>query len=697
MKNNNFFNRELSWLEFNQRVLEEVTYAQHPLFERLNFAAIVYSNLDEFFMNRVASVQDQIEAGLETRDPSGYTAAELMEKISRRVHCMMAELYEKYNEDLRSDLKKERIRLLKTGELNTEQQAYLDDYFERIIFPVLTPMVVDSGRPFPLVLDKSLNIALLVGDSNNQENHYFATVQVPAVLDRVLEVSSGTSSKTLILLEEVIKSKLQRIFTGYQILAVACYRITRNAGLDINEEGAEDLLEAIEASLKQRKWGAAIRLEIENEMDDGILDILMDELEIDTQEVYRIPGPLDLNFLKKIASLKGRERLRYAAIEPVLHKAFLKQEDIFTVIRSQDVLLHHPYHSFAPVIQLVQKAAEDPQVLAIKQTLYRVSEHSSIVEALAQAAENGKQVTVMVELKARFDERNNIQWARRLEKAGCHVIYGFAGLKTHCKVLLVVRREEDGIRRYVHLSTGNYNDATAHLYTDIGLFTANPYFGMDASNLFNMLSGLSQPLDMHRFVVAPYELREKMLKLIAREKSHAEKGKKALIIAKMNSLVDRDVIEALYAASGAGVEIKLLVRGICCLVPNLPGVSEHITVTSIVGRFLEHSRIFYFYNDGSEAIYLSSADIMERNLNRRIEVMFPIDDEKMQQEVKRILEISLNDTEKARVMTEDGTYLRAAGKSKQKVNSQSLFYEETQREHLPKSERSKENGRKRKS
>ncbi len=694
MKENIFLNRDLSWLEFNQRVLEEVAYAQHPLFERLNFASIVCSNVDEFFMNRVASVQDQIEAGLETRDFSGLTATELMEKISQRAHLMLAELYEKYNTSLLGELQKERIGLLITGELKAEQQAYLDDYFTRIIFPVLTPMVVDSGRPFPLVLDKSLNIALLVGDSEHQENYHFATVQVPSVLDRVLEVHSSSNAKMLILLEEVIKSKLQKIFTGYQVLAKACYRITRNAGLDINEEGAEDLLEAIEASLKQRKWGAAIRLEIEHEMDDRILDILMDELEIDTQQVYRITGPLDLNFLKKITLLKGRDRLRYPAIEPVIHKAFLHQEDIFTVIRNQDVLLHHPYNSFAPVVQLVQQAAEDPQVLAIKQTLYRVSENSSIVEALAQAAENGKQVTVMVELKARFDERNNIQWARRLEKAGCHVIYGFAGLKTHCKVLLVVRREEDGIRRYVHLSTGNYNDVTARLYTDIGLFTTNPYFGMDASNLFNMLSGLSKPLDMYRFIIAPYGLREKMLKLIRREKNHADKGKKALIIAKMNSLVDQQIIEALYEASGAGVEIKLLVRGTCCLRPGLPGISEHISVTSIVGRFLEHSRIYYFYNDGSEAIYLSSADMMTRNLNRRIEVMFPVDEENIQREVKRILDISLSDTEKARVQSADGTYSKTAGKGKHKANSQELFYEETQREHLTKKERIKENGRK---
>ena len=693
MKENNFFNRDLSWLEFNQRVLEEVTYTQHPLFERLNFAAIVCSNLDEFFMNRVASVQDQVEAGLEIRDPSGLTAAKLIGKISQRSHIMMNELYDKYNHSLLSDLKKEKIELHKTNGLKAEQQAYLDEYFERIIFPVLTPMVVDSRRPFPLVLDKSLNIALLVGDNANQEKYHFATVQVPAVLDRVIEVPSGSNTATLILLEEIIKSKLERIFTGYQILAGACYRITRNAGLNIDEEGAEDLLEAIETSLKQRKWGAAIRLEIEQEMDDRILEILMDELEIDAQQVYRIPGPLDMNFLKKVASLKGYDHLRYPAIEPVPHKAFLHQQDIFSVIRNQDVLLYHPYHSFAPVIQLVQQSAEDPQVLAIKQTLYRVSENSSVVEALAQAAENGKQVTVMVELKARFDERNNINWARRLEKAGCHVIYGFSGLKAHCKVLLVVRREEDGIRRYVHLGTGNYNDVTARLYTDMGLFTANPYFGVDASNLFNMLSGLSQPLDMHRFIVAPYKLREKMLKLIEQEKNNAEKGNKALIVAKMNSLVDQQIIEALYKASAAGVKIKLLVRGTCCLRSNLPGVSEHIEVTSIVGRFLEHSRIYYFYNGGSETIYLSSADMMERNLNRRIEIMFPVDDEKIRREVKRALEISLSDTEKARVQLVNGIYTKANDKCKPKVNSQEMLYDEVVREHSPNNGGKKARGR----
>jgi polyphosphate kinase len=676
MEEKRFINRELSWLEFNKRVLEEVTYQHNPIFERLKFASIVSSNLDEFFMIRVASVHDQIQAGLKKVDPSGLSTKAIMNKISEGAHKLVEELYQKYNLSLIRGLKKEKICILKKKDLTAEQEQFLDEYFNKIIFPVLTPMAVDIGRPFPLVLNKSLNIAALVADYNNKKNYRFTTVQVPSVLERLIELPSSGNKRQFILLEEIIKMKLKKIFVGYHILAKANYRVTRNADLSINEEGAEDLLEVIEESLRQRKWGVAIRLEIEKGADSRILNRLLSELEISENQVYMIPGPIDLNFLKKISGLKGYEHLLYPLFKPASNRSLRDSESIFEEIRRGDILMHHPYHSFNPIIDLVKNAAEDPQVLAIKQTLYRVSDNSPIVEALVSAAENGKQVTVMVEIKARFDEQNNIQWAKRLETAGCHVIYGFAGLKTHCKILLIVRREEDEIVRYVHMSTGNYNEETASLYTDISLLTANAYFGIDASNLFNMLSGLSQPLDMNRICLAPYNLREKMMELIIRERDIASRGGKAKIIMKLNSLVDTDIIEALYLASQAGVIIDLIVRGICCLKPKIPNVSDNITVFSIVGRFLEHSRIFYFYNDGEEKIYLSSADLMERNLDRRIEVIFPIDDQILKLEVKRILNICLSDTEKSRTLLLDGTYKRNKGNGKNKVISQVLLYQE---------------------
>jgi polyphosphate kinase len=676
MEEKRFINRELSWLEFNKRVLEEVTYPHNPIFERLKFASIVSSNLDEFFMIRVASVHDQIQAGLKKVDPSGLSTKAIMNKISEGAHKLVEELYQKYNLSIVRGLKKEKISILKKKDLTADQEQFLDEYFDKIIFPVLTPMAVDIGRPFPLVLNKSLNIAVLVAAYNNKKNYRFTTVQVPSVLERLIELPSSGNKRQFILLEEIIKMKLKKIFVGYHILAKSNYRVTRNADLSINEEGAEDLLEVIEESLRQRKWGVAIRLEIEKGADSRILNRLLSELEISEDQIYMIPGPIDLNFLKKISGLKGYEHLLYPLLKPAPNRSLRDSENIFEEIRRGDILMHHPYHSFNPIIDLVKNAAEDPQVLAIKQTLYRVSDNSPIVEALVSAAENGKQVTVMVEIKARFDEQNNIQWAKRLETAGCHVIYGFAGLKTHCKILLIIRREEDEIIRYVHMSTGNYNEETASLYTDISLLTANAYFGIDASNLFNMLSGLSQPLDMNRICLAPYNLREKMMELIIRERYIASRGGKAKIIMKLNSLVDTDIIEALYLASQAGVIIDLIVRGICCLKPKIPNISDNITVFSIVGRFLEHSRIFYFYNEGEEKIYLSSADLMERNLDRRIEVIFPIDDQILKLEVKNILNICLSDTEKSRTLQLDGTYKRNKGNGKNKVISQGLLYQE---------------------
>ena len=533
-------------------------------------------------------------------------------------------------------------------------------------------MVVNQSSSFPLISNKSLNIAVLLRDNKNEE--IFATIKAPSVFDRLVKIPDEDGI-AFMFLEDIIKLNLDSLFSGHVIIDASCYSITRNADMTLDEEGAEDLLEAIEESLKQRKWGKAVRLEIEKGMDGKLLAILERELEILKEQEYEVNGQIDLTFLMKMGRIKGYEKLEYEPIKPQFPKQFLKYNSIFEAIAEKDILLHHPYESFDPIIELVKQAAVDPNVLAIKHTLYRVSGDSPIIEALVKAAELGKQVTVLVELKARFDESNNILWAKQLEQSGCHVIYGLVGLKTHCKILLVVRREEDGIKRYVHVGTGNYNDVTAKLYTDMGLFTANPYFGADASALFNMLSGNSKPTSLYKFSLAPVQLRDRFLQMILEEAENAKKGKKARIIVKINSLVDMEIIEALFEASTAGVKIDLIVRGICCLKPGITGVSENISVRSIVGRFLEHSRIFYFYNDGQEGIYLSSADWMTRNLDRRVELLFPIEDKKARNRIKDILEISLLDTEKARILNKDGIYTRIDRRGKDLINSQEAFYD----------------------
>lgn len=669
-----FINRELSSLAFNQRVLEEAQDKDNPLLERVKFAAIVSSNLDEFFMVRVAAVWDQLLAGLHDPDEAGLTPQQVWEQIALQVHAMMNDLYSCYVRSLKPGLKRESIQLTKGKKFTTEQKEYLDQYFQRTVYPVLTPMVVDSSRPFPLLSNRSLNIAVLLANQENSSETVFATVQVPAVLDRLVSVPSDDMKHCLVFLEEIIKENIQFLFAGHQILAMGCYRITRNADLSLDEEGAEDLLEAIEQSVRQRKWGEVIRLEYERGLDTRLLQYLTEELEVTEAGLYEINGPLDLSVLSKIGSLKDFEHLRYPLLRPQLPAAFHDAEDIFGVIAEQDILLHHPYQSFEPVVDLVQRAAEDPQVLAIKQVLYRVSGNSPIIAALARAAENGKQVTVLLELKARFDEENNISWAKQLEKAGCHVIYGIKGLKTHAKVLLIVRSEENGIKRYVHLGTGNYNDVTARLYVDLGMLTANAYVGADASALFNMLTGYSNLGQMYKMQVAPVSLRQRLVQLIRRETDLARKGRRAHIIIKVNSLLDKDMIDELYKASAAGVQIDLIVRSICCLLPEIPGVSDHIRVRSIVGRFLEHSRIFYFYNDGQEDIYLSSADLMTRNLDRRIEILFPIEEEQNRSKIKNILDAYLRDTVKARILKSNGQYCRVDKRGKVLFDCQEYFY-----------------------
>ena len=672
-------NRELSWLKFDHRVLNEARDKTIPLLERLKFVRITSSNLDEFFMVRVASLKDMVHAGYKKTDIAGMTAQEQLEAINKDTRALVELQYSTYNRSLVPLLSNHGIEILGTHEeLNQEQAEYVDHYFQENVYPVLTPMAVDASRPFPLIQNKSLNIAALLSKKDEKKGETeFATVQVPSVLSRIVQIPSAKEGvKTFLLLEQIIERNIQQLFLNYNVLCAYPYRIMRNADLSIDEDEAEDLLQEIQKQLKKRQWGEVIRLEVEEKIDKRLLQILKQDLHIAQEDIFKIGGPLDLTFLMKMYGLEGADDLRYAPYKPQRVPQITPGEDIFAVIRKGDVLLHHPYQTFDPVVDFIRQASVDPNVLAIKQTLYRVSGNSPIIASLAQAAENGKQVSVLVELKARFDEENNIVWAKKLEKAGCHVIYGLVGLKTHSKIALVVRREEDGIRRYVHLGTGNYNDSTAKLYTDLGIFTCSEAIGEDATAVFNMLSGYSEPLSWNKLVVAPIWLRKRFLKLIKREMKHAQEGKESFIKAKMNSLCDRDVIAALYEASAAGVKIELVVRGICCLKTGIPGISENITVHSIVGNFLEHSRIFWFHNDGQEEIYMGSADWMPRNLDRRVEIMFPVEDEQLMDQVRHVLETQLADNTKAHILKPDGTYEKVDKRGKKLVDSQQQFCEE---------------------
>ena len=687
-KPENFWNREISWLEFNYRVLSEAMDETIPLFERMKFLSITASNLDEFFMIRIASLKDMVHAGYKKRDIAGMTALEQLKALMPKTQQFIQLQYKTYRESLLPALQKEGLRLVDNHEqLTEEQKQYLDDIFKKDIYPVLTPMAVDSSRPFPLIRNKTLNIGALIVHHEKGEEPEFATVQVPDVLPRVIEIPSmNNEEKTAILLEEIIERNLQQLFLNCEILCAHPYRIIRNADLSIDEEEAADLLKEIEKKLKRRQWGEVIKLEVEESIDPQLLKILKKEFDVPEEAIYNIHGPLDLKFLMKVYGICGFEHLKYAEHIPQPLTTLNQEEDIFTQIKRKDILLHLPYDSFAPVVDFVKQAANDKNVLAIKQTLYRVSGQSPIVAALAKAAENGKQVTVLVELKARFDEENNINWAKALEKAGCHVIYGLIGLKTHSKITLVVRREEEGIKRYVHLGTGNYNDITAKLYTDMGILTANDSIGEDATAVFNMLSGYSEPSKWNHLLVAPIWLRDGFLRLIKREMANAKEGKKAHIIAKMNSLCDQKIIEALYEASCAGVKIELIIRGICCLKTGLPGISENISVRSIVGTFLEHSRIFYFYNDGEEEVYMGSADWMPRNLDKRVEIVFPVLDELLKKEVIEIVNVQLNDNLKAHVLKQDGSYEKLKPIDKKPLNSQEYFVKQAKKRNKMKQE-----------
>ena len=672
-------NRELSWLAFNERVLSEARDKTIPLFERLKFLSITASNLDEFFMIRVASLKDMVHAGYTKKDIAGMTPEEQIEEITKEVRGLVALQYSTYSRSLLPALKQNGLHVIQEHEALTKEEArYVDRYFRDNVYPVLTPMAVDSSRPFPLIRNKTLNIgALLQKKGEKNAELEFATVQVPSVLPRIVRLpDSEDGIKNVILLEEIIERNMQQLFLKYDIVSASPYRVMRNADLTIDEDEAADLLKEIQKQLKKRQWGEAIRLEVEEKIDKRLLKILSKELDIKDQALYKINGPLDLTFLMKMYGMEGFDNLKLPKHVPAQVKELPTDCNIFDEIRKGDILLHHPYQTFDPVVKFVKDAANDPKVLAIKQTLYRVSGNSPIIAALAQAAENGKQVSVLVELKARFDEENNIIWAKMLEKAGAHVIYGLVGLKTHSKITLVVRREEDGIRRYVHLGTGNYNDSTAKLYTDIGLLTCSAPIGEDATAVFNMLSGYSEPEGWNKLSLAPLWLKDRFLSLIGRETEHARNGGEGRIIAKMNSLCDRDVIMALYEASAAGVQIDLIVRGICCLKVGIPGVSENIRVRSIVGNFLEHSRIFYFYNNGQEEVFCASADWMPRNLEKRVEIMFPIEWEKLKEEVIHILDIELKDNVKAHVLQPDDTYEKVDRRGKAILSSQDYFVEE---------------------
>ena len=681
-----YTNRELSWIMFNSRILDEARDKSLPLFERLKFLSITASNLDEFFMVRVASLKDMVNAGYDKPDIAGMKPIEQLSAISRELHEFIAAQYRTYNRSLLPQLEQEGIHFVTAHEsLSPEEAAFVDRFFMENVYPVLTPMAVDSSRPFPLIRNKTLNIAALIKSKNapaegEEAEVEFATVQVPAVIPRIVRIPSEEQVK-VILLEEVIERNISRLFLNYDVICADPYRIERNAELDIDEEEAADLLNEIQKQLKMRQWGEVIKLETDEQMDPRLLKYLRKAMHVSEEDIYRIGGPLDLTFLMKVYGFEGFDALKIQGGRPRKHPQIDPELSIFDNIKKGDILLHHPYQSFDPVVDFVRQAANDPKVLAIKQTLYRVSGNSPIIAALARAAENGKQVTVLVELKARFDEEHNIIWARMLEKAGCHVLYGLRGLKTHSKITLVVRDEDEGICRYVHLATGNYNDSTAKLYTDCGILTCSRLIGEDATAVFNMLSGYSEPENWNRLSIAPLWLRNATLDLIDREMRLAQSGKQAYIIAKMNSLCDQEVIEHLYAASCAGVDIQLIIRGICCLKAGIPGVSENIHVRSIVGNYLEHARIFVFGNDGQEEIFMASADWMPRNLDKRVEIMFPVEDKMLKAQVRHIVDVQLADTLKARVMKMDGsgTYERVDRRGKVLLCAQDQFCDEAAR------------------
>ncbi len=676
----NFFNRELSWLEFNRRVLEEALNPELPLLDKVKFISIFSSNLDEFFMIRVSGLKGQIAANIIEPSLDGLTPIEQLKKVEKEVQPMVQKIIDFWKNEIVPELKKNKIYVCEFDELNENEQERLNDYFRKEIFPVLTPLAFDPGRPFPYISNLSLSLAVLVRKPNGEK--HFARVKVPSILPRLMPINditnndkqkrNGNGSTKYIWLGSLIKRNLHLLFPSMEILEAHRFRVTRDTDLELQEDEADDLLQVIEETIKQRRFGTVVRLEVESTMPDFIIDTLVENLQITRNDVHIIDGPLGLSDVMKLYELPMHD-LKEKPHHPVTPKIFEEEENIFTLIRQRDVLIHHPYHSFNPVIDFINTATKDPDVLTIKQTLYRVGTNSPIVKSLIEAAELGKQVAVLVELKARFDEENNIYWARELEKVGVHVVYGLIGLKTHAKMTLVVRKEIEGVKRYVHLGTGNYNSTTAKIYTDLGLFTSDDDICSDVSDIFNYLTGYSEQKEFKKLLVAPISMKEKFLKKIYREIDNVKAGAKGHFIFKMNSLVDPEIIAALYEASCSGVSIDLIVRGICCLVPGVPGLSENIKVISIVGRYLEHSRVYYFYNNGKEEVYLSSADLMTRNLERRVEIAFPIEDEKLKHHLtKTLFHVSFKDNEKARLLKPDGSYARIepAAADAKVINSQ---------------------------
>ncbi len=658
-----FNNRELSWLAFNERVLQEAMDENNPLGERLKFLAIVSNNLDEFFMVRVAGLKDQVKAGFnKPENKAGLTPKEQLYAISKKNHQIVELQYATYRDTLLPLLEKENISIRKMEELTSLQNQFVEKIFDDQIFPVLTPIAIDAYRNFPMLANKSINLAIILIDpqkKSERSKEKFAIVQVPAVLDRFMKLPSDKGAGVYILLEDVITHFIGKLFKGYLVKQISKFRITRNADMTIHEEGARDLLKEIEKELKKRKWGAAVRLEVcEDSIDNTILQFLANTLEIHEKDIYSLNGPLDLSFLFSFYNeiIGNKEHLCYQTLIPQPPIDLIGEDDIFEALTKKDVLLHHPYESFEAIVDFISQAADDPDVLAIKQTLYRVSGDSPIIKSLKRAASNGKQVTVSVELRARFDEEKNVHWAKELEKAGCHVIYGMTSLKTHSKITLVVRKRNNNIERFVHLGTGNYNDVTAKIYTDLGFLTSNKEFGIDATNFFNYLSGYTEKPVYHHLSVSPFDIRKELIHLIDEEILFHHKYNNGKIIFKMNSLTDKELIMKLYEASRAGVKIDLIVRGICCLKPGVKGVSENIKVRSIIGRFLEHSRIYYFHHNGEEKVFLSSADLMTRNMVKRVEILFPIYDEAIKKKIFKIVSILIADNVKARELNADGTY-----------------------------------------
>lgn len=676
----NFFNRDLSWIAFNKRVLEEALNPDLPILDKVKFVSIFSSNLDEFYMIRVSGIKEQIAANVLEPTIDGLTPIEQLQKIEATIKPMLNQLIDLWKNEIVPSLKENNIHICSIDDLTESELEALQAHFRKEIFPVLTPLAFDPGRPFPYISNLSLSLAVLV--LNPKGEKHFARVKVPSILPRLLQIdtiinpkksnNNGNYCAKFIWLGDLIKANLPLLFPKMEVIEAHRFRITRDTDIELQEDEADDLLRVIEENIRQRRFGSVVRLEVEKDMPDFMLETLIENLQIKQSDVHILDGPLALSDTMQLYNLPLHQ-LKEKPFYPLIPKVFEEEEDIFSVIRNKDILLHHPFDSFLPIIDFIKHASKDPDVLAIKQTLYRVGSNSPVVKYLIEAAERGKQVAVLVELKARFDEENNIYWARELEKAGAHVVYGLVGLKTHSKMTLVVRREYDGVKRYVHLATGNYNATSAKLYTDLGYFTTHEDICSDVSDVFNFLTGYSKQTEFKKLWVAPITLRNKLMFYIQRETENARAGEEAKIIMKVNSLVDPVIISALYEASNAGVNIQLIVRGICCLIPGKPELSENISVISIVGRYLEHSRIFYFYNNGEEAVFFSSADVMQRNLDRRVEVTFPIEDKRIKDYViNTILRVYLKDNTKARLLSPDMNYSFVAQDLK-KINSQEWF------------------------